>query len=86
MARLRPAVGKTAPRQVGGPPHSSALMKLAIRPRNNPIGVASQSVGQLEEGEAAAPCEQKGRDQTPISPPWKDMPPRHTASMSSWVR
>ena len=58
-------------------------MKLAMRPRNRPMGVTAE---QMSATVRAGICVRCAKYQTPsaapASPPWKDMPPCQTAMMS----
>ena len=71
-----------------GRPHSSPLMKLAIRPRPSPIGThtairsAKPSSGMRWRRQNRSAC----ATATPSTPPWKLMPPCQTAKICSGMR
>ena len=90
MARLRPGVREDhRPGQRRSTrPQSSALMKLASRPKNSPIGAtAATASADLEERELPRRrAKSQAATSTPTRPPWKDMPPCQTASALQRVR
>ena len=62
-----------------GRPNSSPLMKLAIRPKNSPMGTAQTTISA--SGRKAMPRLRLNNAMariTPIAPPWNDMPPCQT--------
>ncbi len=68
-------------------PHSSPLMKLAMRPRNRPIGAGR--AGQVAERQERR-CRASARSSTtastqPMKPPWNDMPPFQSCTISERV-
>ena len=80
MARQRAASGKTIAQGTSvGRPYSSPLMKLAMRPKKRPIGIASMTMSEKARSRYST-----GRANsmiaivTPSAPPWNDIPPCHT--------
>ncbi|MNZ79829.1 hypothetical protein D3C78_984420 [compost metagenome] len=63
-------------------PHSSALMKLPMRPAPRPIGTsgATKSISSKNDLLLRLP-NHKAASITPMKPPWNDMPPFHTSKI-----
>ncbi len=59
-----------------GLPHNSPLTKLAMRPKNNPIG-ATTAIMSATGKSCSLFCRQNSQTATatPANPPWKDIPP-----------
>ena len=67
-----------------GRPHNSALMKLAMRPKNSPNGVAEAATSSSERiGMPRRREKMITARMTPVMPPWNDMPPSHSRNSSS---
>ncbi len=67
-----------------GRPQSSPLTKLARRPNSSPIGVTTAiRSAKPRIGMRLRAQNRMIASVTPIAPPWKLMPPCHTASASS---
>ena len=62
-----------------GRPHNSPLMKLAMRPRNRPIGPTAQVRSPSESiGMPRLRANSTTATTQPRKPPWNDMPPFHS--------
>ena len=67
-----------------GRPHNSPLMKLAMRPRNSPIGPTAQVMSPSERiGMPRLRANSTTATTQPVKPPWNDMPPFHSCTISS---
>ena len=82
-AARRPETPSPRARRLGGPT-SSPLMKLAMRPRNRPIGPTAQVRSPSERiGMPRLSANSTTATTQPVKPPWNDMPPFHSCKISS---